>query len=421
MIMSTTIIHAKVALPGVGQEIINDATLVVVDGIIQMIEPRQTVSLPTETNHVYNFKDQYLLPGLIDAHVHLIFPGDGRPADQYVQARSDMELLLTAERNAEQALAAGVTTMRDVGSRGRIGMVLRDAVSAGLARGSRLVVSGPAITITGGHAHCLCGEADGIDGVRQKARAILKEGADLIKIMGSGGGTPGTFYWKPSYTVPEIQAAAEEAHRCEKHITVHADCIEAVEIAVAAGVDMIEHAGMWTVPSKGPKHEYQPQITENLVKQGIYVGPTLQALNGVIRHLRQLAQERKLTKFEQTRLDNNLYFLENQIEDFRRMRVAGVKLVASTDAGWDINPFGSDYVTGLDLAAEAGMPSWEIIEHATSRAAKAIGLENQVGILAPGYKADLMLVADNPLTNITTLRKPTAVFQNGQLVIHDIL
>jgi imidazolonepropionase-like amidohydrolase len=327
-----------------------------------------------------------------------------------------MELLLTAERNAERALAAGVTTIRDVGSRGRIVMVLRDAIVAGLARGPRLVVSGPAITITGGHAHCLGGEADGVDGVRQKARAILKDGADLIKVMGCGGGTPGTLYWMPTYTIPEIQAAAEEAHRRKMHITVHADCIKAIEIAMAAGVDMIEHAGMWAAPSEGPMHEYRPQITETLVKQGIYVSPTLQALYGEIRQLQQRTQDHGLTETEQSRLDDLLVFFENQIGDFGRMHAAGVKLVAGTDAGWDINPFGPEYVTGLELASEAGMPAWEIIEHATSQAAKAIGLGNQVGTLTPGNKADLVLVADNPLANISTLRKPTAVFQNGRLV-----
>ena len=387
-----------------------------VAGVIQQIGSRKVVSLPTEPDQVYNFDDQYLLPGLIDTHVHLIFPGDGRPADQFVQARSDMELLLTAERNAERALAAGVTTMRDVGSRGRIVIVLRDAIAAGLARGPRLVVSGPAITITGGHAHCLGGEADGVDGVRQKARAILKDGADLIKVMGCGGGTPGTLYWMPTYTIAEIQAAAEEAHRRKMHITVHADCIKAIEIAVAAGVDMIEHAGMWTAPSEGPMHEYRPQITETLVKQGIYVSPTLQALYGEIRQLQQRTQDHELTVTEQTRLDDLLVFFENQIGDFGRMHAAGVKLVAGTDAGWDINPFGPEYVTGLELAAEAGMSPWEVIEHATSQAAKAIGLGNQVGTLAPGYKADLVLVTDNPLANISTLRQPTAVFQNGRLV-----
>lgn len=419
--MSTIIVHAKAALFGNGQEVLDDATLVAVAGVIQQIDSRKAVSVPAEPDQVYNFDDQYLLPGLIDTHVHLIFPGDGRPADQFVQARSDMELLLTAERNAELALAAGVTTMRDLGSRGRIGMVLRDAIAAGLARGPRLVVSGPAITITGGHAHCLGGEADGVDGLRQKARAILKDGADLIKVMGCGGGTPGTLYWMPTYTIPEIQAAAEEAHRREMHITVHADCIAAMEIALAAGVDMIEHAGMWAAPSEGPVHDYRTEITETIVNQKIYIGPTLQAFYGDIRQLQHRAQDHGLDETEKTRLETRLFFLEKQMEDFQRMHTAGVQLVAGTDAGWDINPFGPEYVTGLELAVEAGMPPWEVIEHATSRAAKAIGVGNQVGTLTPGHKADFVLVADNPLVDISTLRQPTAVFQDGQLVARNDL
>ena len=188
---------------------------------------------------------------------------------------------------------------------------------------------------------------------------------------------------------------------------------------MAAGVDMLEHAAMWTATSEGPIHEYRPLITETLVKQGIYVGPTLQATYGEIRQLRQRARNHGLAETEQTRLDGRLALFENQMEDFRRMHAAGVQLVAGTDAGWDINPFGLEYVTGLELAAEAGMPPWDVIEHATSRAATAIGLGNQVGVLTPGHKADLVLVADNPLANISTLRQPTAVFQNGRLVARD--
>jgi imidazolonepropionase-like amidohydrolase len=104
------------------------------------------------------------------------------------------------------------------------------------------------------------------------------------------------------------------------------------------------------------------------------------------------------------------------MDTFRQFHAAGVQLVAGTDAGWGLNPFGENYVTCLELAADANMPLWEVIEHATSRAAAAIGLGNQVGLIRAGMQADLLLVPEDPLQDISTLRTPTAVFQRGKLV-----
>lgn len=184
---------------------------------------------------------------------------------------------------------------------------------------------------------------------------------------------------------------------------------------------MLEHASMWTATSEGPQHEYRPSISETLANTGIHVAPTLQALCGEIHRLRQRARDHDhgLTKAEQARLDDLSVIFEGQMEDFRRMHAAGVPLVAGSDAGWSINPFGPEYAQGLELAAEAGMPAWEVIDHATGRAATAIGLGKRVGTLAAGYQADFILVAENPLTSLSTLRRPTAVFQAGRLVARE--
>jgi len=418
--LSTTVIHAKGAILGTGPELVKEATLVAVNGVIQAVGQRGTISVPPDaTNVYYEFDDCHLLPGLVDTHVHLSLPGDGQLPHQFVQARSDLELLLTAERNAERALKAGVTTMRDVGSRGRTIMVLRDAIADGTARGPRLLVSGPPLTITGGHCYYLGGEADGVDGVRQKARAILKDGADLVKVMGSGGGTPGTIGWRPSFSLPEVEAAAEEAHRREARITVHASCHESIETCIHAGVDMLEHAAMWTAAPEGPVHKYHAGLAEMLAERGMYVGPTLQSSYGLIRRLREREEGGDLTQGERAQLDYRLSLFENTMETFSRLHAVGVPLVAGTDAGWDVNPFGREYVTGLELAAEAGMPNWEVVVHATSRAAAAIGLAGQTGALRQGLVADMVLVHGNPLEDISCLRHPTAVFRGGQLVARD--
>lgn len=411
----SVVLHARAAYPGIGRPVIEQATLVVVDGVIQAIGPRGEFGVPDGAK-VYDFSDQYLLPGLIDTHVHLTMPGDGQAADQFVQVRNDMELLLAAERNAERSLAAGVTTLRDVGSRGRTVMLLRDAIARGEAIGPRLVVSGPPITITGGHCHYMGGEADGVDGVRQMARSIIKSGADLVKVMGSGGGTPNVNHGHPSFSVAEMAAAAEEAHRFGRRITVHATCSEAIEICLEAGVDMLEHAAMWTTGSHNRVHQYRTDLAERIVAQGVWVCPTLQASYGVIKQLRQRQEQGTFTAEERAQLDRRLGLFENTMDVFRRMWELGVRQVAGTDAGWDINPFGEEYVTGLELAAQGGMPTWAVIEHATSLAAEAIGLGGKVGALQAGELADLLLVPGDPAVDLQVLRRPSAVFKEGRLV-----
>lgn len=414
--MTAVIINAKTAILGAGSDTIEDATLVAIDGVIRSIGPRSDARLMHEPRDVYDFPEHCLLPGLIDTHVHLILPGDGSPAERFVQSRTDMELLLVAQRNAEHSLAAGITTMRDVGSRGRIAMTLRDAIDSGLAHGPRLLVSGSPITITGGHCHYMGGEADGVEGVRLKARTILKDGADCIKLMGSGGATPGTCFWHPNFSAAEVRTAVEESHRRGARITVHATCLEAVEAAMAAQVDMIEHASMWIAATTGPVIQYKAKVADALAQSGTFIGRTLQATYGRLCELQQREQREALTQSERSLLESRLRIFEHAMDSFGRLRTAGVQLVAGTDAGWDVTPFGHNYVTGLELAADAGMPAWEVIEHATSRAAKAIGLEGKVGMLAPGQAADLLLVAGDPYKQIGVMRHPAAVFQGGRLV-----
>lgn len=414
--MTTTVIHTRAALVGRGPEVLEDATLVLEDGRIQAVFSGREGPLPEDPDRTFDFSDAYLLPGLIDTHVHLSLPGDGRPNETFIQERTDLELLLTAERNAERMLAAGVTAARDVGSRGRVVMTLRDAIGENGARGPRLVVAGSPITPTGGHCYYMGGEADGVDAVRHRARTLLKQGADFLKVMGSGGGTPGTLFYRPNFARPEMKAAVEEAWRRDTIVTVHATCVEALQVAIDAGVHMLEHAAMWNETPEGVEHTYQPDLTAMLVDRGIYVGPTLQASHAPLQKLRRAEEEGVITAAQREELDRRLGLFENTMDTFQKFQAAGVQLVAGTDAGWGLNPFGENYVTCLELAAEAGMPAWEVIEHATSRAAAAIGLDHQVGLIQPGMEADVLVVPDNPLQNVSTLRRPIAVFQQGQYV-----
>lgn len=411
--MKALYVRAKGAVIGKGREVIADAALLIEDGLIAAVGRQADIAVPDGATEINDFAGQWVMPGMIDTHVHLTMPGDGSDGQSFVEQRSDLDLLLVAERNAERALAAGVTTLRDVGSRGRTVMALRDAINRGDMTGPRLLVSGPAITITGGHCHYLGGEADGVDGVRQRARQIIKSGADLIKVMGSGGGTRNVNHGKPSYSVPEMRAAVEEAHRFSRRMTVHAVCTEAIEVCVEAGVDMIEHAAFWTTGPDGRVHEFREDLVARMLEQGIYVCQTMQASYGRLKELEQKQAEGTLTAAEAQELEGRKRLFEATMETTARMYERGVRQVAGTDCGYDTNPFGPNYVTGLELAVQAGMPAWAAVEHATSLAAAAIGLDRVVGALQPGLRADFVFVNGNPLDDIKVLHDVTAVFRDG--------
>ena len=413
------VVNAGGIIANPNAELIENITLVASDGVIKSLGRTEDTLIPDDVTRTYDFPSSYLMPGLVDTHVHLIMPGDGRPPDQFVQHNNDLDLLLLAQHNAKMALLGGVTTLRDVGSRGQIAFTLRDAIQNCLAIGPRIIASGSPITITGGHCHYLGGEADGVEQVRTKAREILKLGADLVKVMGSGGGTPRTNPWRASFGVSELQAAVLEAHRHNVHITVHASCAEATKYACEAGVDMIEHAAMWTMSDSGPQHEFDAGLVDDIVQRGIYVGPTLQASYCEILDLNILKEQRELTLLEKERLDYKRRLFDNTMETVRRMKAHGVLLVSGTDAGWDYNSFLGGAYIDLELASEVGMSNREIIEFSTRRAAQSVGLGNQIGALEPGYFADLLVVSGNPVDDISVIQHPEAVFCSGKLRVRD--
>jgi len=170
-----------------------------------------------------------------------MLPGDGTPLETIVR-ETDEVLTAIAARNAQTALRAGITTLRDCGGMRDTTLALRRTQHLGYAVVPRLHLCRCPVTITGGHCWYFGGEADGPEGMRRMVRGLVKSGVDYIKIMGSGGGTLGTISSRPSYTAEELRAAVEEAHRLGRRAGIHCTCADATRNAVAAGADQIEHA-----------------------------------------------------------------------------------------------------------------------------------------------------------------------------------
>jgi imidazolonepropionase-like amidohydrolase len=366
-----------------------------------------------EGARVLDYAGATILPGLVDAHVHLIWPGDGRAADVYTKGASDADLLMMAARNARAALRAGVTTVRDVGARGRIAMDLRDAVARGDAIGPRILAAGPPITITGGHMHYLGGEADTAADVRRAARRHWRMGADFLKMVLNGGGTPRTHPWIPAYEVEEIRAAVAEARAHETRITVHANATEAIRRAVEAGVDGIEHCTFLRAPDD---IEFDPRVGEEIARRGTYVGPTLAVNHAGLEHAR--AHWSQMSAAERARWEARFRARDVRFEILGQMARQGATFVASSDAGWSFYPFGQ-FVQELELLAEIGLPTLRVLAAGTRLAAEAVGLAQELGTLEPGKIADVLVVAGDPTQRLADLRNVKAVLRSGRLLVED--
>jgi imidazolonepropionase-like amidohydrolase len=319
---------------------------------------------------------------------------------------SDDVMLVRAVRNCQLHLAAGVTTVRDCGARNHTSLSLRDAAQLGLFPSPRLLVSGPPLTITGGHFWWCNGEADGVAGVQHRARELLKQGVDFLKIMASGGGTVGTNQARASYTAAEIGAAVHEAHHAGKLTTAHCLAAESLVNAVEAGIDQVEHINfIWPDGSR----RFDPRVAERIVERGIYVSPTIQT---GYRELERLNAVPHRTPREQAQLDDLQYKLETKLDFVGRFHRLGARIVAGTDA---IATFG-DFAIGLELLARAGMQPMHVLQAATRVAAEAIGIGTLVGTIEAGKEADLLVVRGDPSVDIRCMNDVALVVRAGQIV-----
>ena len=407
-----TVIRAKALLDGTGAPPVQNAVVVVEGSRISAAGSQQAVEAPRGPDvRELDFPDGYLLPGLIDAHTHLMFGAGEATYEEVIERDTDEIMLLRAARNAHIHLNAGVTTLRDCGARNQVTFDLRRGVNQGLALAPRLLLSGRPVTVTRGHFWWCNGEAEGVQGVRKAVRRLVEDGADFIKIMASGGGTAGTDNRRPSFSVEELRAIVDEAHNQGVPTTAHCIATQSISNALDAGVDSIEHA---TFIEPDGSYVFNPRLAERIASQGVRISPTVQT--GYRRREKLLAMREEghtLTPEDSNRLEDLQIKCERQVEFLGRLWSEwGITIVAGTDA---ISSFG-DYCLGLELQVEAGMSTAEVIRSATGVAAQAVGLDHLVGTLEPGKEADLIVVDQDPLADIRALRSMRMVMQRGGVV-----
>ena len=351
--------------------------------------------------HVVDCAGQYLLPGLIDCHVHLCFDASPKPVD-HLNAELDTTTLLKMVCHARQTLQRGVTTVRDLGAKNGLDLALRDAIAQGWVPGPRMLVSGRVVTITGGHCYFMGYEVDTLDEIRRAVRLGVKAGVDLIKVMATGGRlTPGSSMDRAQFTEEELGAVVAEARLAGRRVAAHTGGLEGIRRAVAAGVTSIEH---------GSSMDETTMLA--MKEKGIVWVPT----NAPAVHI--LANSPS-ADFPATYLDAVRETWQTRRAAVQRGIELGVRFAAGTDAGVPCMEHGH-VADEIKLFAELGLPPMQAIWTATRWAAELLGKENEIGSIAIGKYADLILVLSNPLDDLNRLMHPEIVVKDGKLVQSNI-
>src|SRR5437588_5746771 len=356
------------------------------------------------SDHLIDLPNATVLPGLTDAHTHLT--GDPRNIGYQSLGISIPRATLTGARNARLTLEAGFTTVRNVGAQGYSDVALRDAINAGDISGPRMLVSGPALGITGGHCdedllpfeyHATAeGVADGVEGVQHKAREVIKYGADLIKICATGGVlSKGDNPQASQYTLEEMKAIVADAHRLGRKVAAHANGAQGTLWASQAGVDSIEHGSY-----------IDDAAIAEMKKNGTYLVPTLYLGDWFIEH----AAENHVPDF--------LLVKAKAVMPAARKNVAhafasGVKVAFGTDAA--VYPHGLN-AREFAVMVKLGLTPLQAIQAATVNAADLLGWSDKIGGIDPGKCADIIAVDGDPLQDVTTLEHVKFVMKGGAVV-----
>ena len=378
---------------GTGSPVLHDHSVVVEGDRISWVGPAGSApELPGA--RVVDGTGRTLLPGLFNNHVHLGSDVSESARSGDTLAGSVVASTVYGVNNLRETLPTGVTSVRDCGSVEGFAIELRDLVERGVVPGPRVLAAGRVITMTGGHGHFIGRQADGPWGIAAATRAELKEGADFIKIMSTGGVlTKGVSPLQTALHVEELAAAVAEAHNAGKRITSHAIGGQGVKNAILAGLDSIEHACFM-----------DDETIELALDRGTIIVPTLIA----VRRIAENGDRLPAWMHEKVMLE-----AEASERSFRSAVAAGVTIACGTDAGTPYNAH-SDLPGELELMVEFGMSPVQALVSATSTSAVNFGLTDELGTVTEGKLADLLLVEGDPTSDVSAIRDVVLVLKAGQ-------
>jgi len=360
---------------------------------------------------IEDLENCYLLPGLVNTHVHLELEAVPNTLEFYL-GEDGYANFLRAAKHAELMLRSGVTTLRDAGSSWRL-LSLNDPGLKGTIKLPRMQLSGPPLTITGGHCYFFGGEVDTEDELVRAVRERHKRGCGALKIMASGGQlTPGTLPERESYSSRLIAAAVQEAHHLGMTSLAHCLTTASMVNALKGGVKCIEHAACFVRNKKNKLLErvYEEKIMEEFRGDGRWF------MNGISNnyHVLDKARENRCAATEK-----ELFLLEQEEREcgiFGKYVELGFRPVIGTDAGTGLTYFDETWLECAILAERCGMNPVEIIEAATINGAECLGMADETGKIEAGFCADIVVLGEDPLKNIRALKNPVKVICRGENV-----
>lgn len=407
----TQVIYAGSMLAGAEQKIKQQQTIIVQDNIITRVEQgylsAEELNLPNAK--LIDLKDQFVLPGLIDLHVHVTFERDAKANSHRWLTEYDADYALRSVKYLQRTLDAGFTSVRDLGSSYKVIFPLKRAVERGDISGPRIFAAGDTITPTGGHADLHgyrkdisdaitggLGVCDGADDCRRAVRDVIKSGADVIKITATGGVLSNTTAGvSQQFTDQELKAIVNTAHNLGRSVTAHAHGTSGIKAALNAGVDSIEHGSY-----------LDKQAIALFKEHGAYLVPTLLAGHTV-------SQEVLTNPNMPKAIADKVRTVVPKVESsFKLALKSKVNIAFGTDSG--VSRHGKN-AEEFSLLVKYGMSEQQAIRSATIEAAKLIGMQDSLGQLSVGKQADIISVSDSPLDDITALENVQFVMKAGQI------
>lgn len=401
-----TYIHAGRLLDRPGQAPRGQSTIIVRDG--KVVEVRAGLATPPEGALLIDLSTKFVLPGLIDSHVHLDSDAGGNASLVEGVTSSAATTAYRAAGNAKKTLMAGFTTVRNLGDGTGATLALRDAIAAGDLPGPRIIDAGRPISTTSGHmdgtlslSEDLHGSisqdnlCDGVDACRRAVRLQIRRGVDVVKIATTGGVNSriGAGLGRQIFD-DEVKALVDTAHLYGKKLAVHAHGADGINAALAAGADSIEHGTMLDDAS-----------LKLFKSSGAFYVPTLSTVNGYIERLAA-----NPNAYPPDVLAKVQWRIRVTGEALRKAYPAGVPIAYGTDAGVSKHGRNADE---FEMLVKFGMPPAAAIQSATVNAAKLLGLSAEVGSLEPGKAADIIAVTGDPLTDVTVLKQISFVMKAG--------
>ena len=386
--MTKLYIHAQTLIDGISDTPKLDQLITIEDDKIVQIEDYHEIN--EDIIH-----ESVVTPGFFNCHVHILYPVGFDSKKEF----SLMEKAFYAQKHCKEYLESGVTFIRAVGTEENYDLQIKEAIDNHVIEGPHMYCAGKVICMTGGHGWQEGIEADGKDACLKAVRTQLRSGVDLIKMMATGGVmTKGVEPGNAQFTVDEMKVMIEEAHKAGRKAATHAQGLQGIKNALYAGIDSIEHGCF-----------LDDECLELMKEHNTFLVPTLCAPQCII----DKGVENGVAQYM---VDKTLKVKDAHVESVKKAYEKGIQIALGADAGTPFN-YHSNTAYEMELLARLDISNMDILKMATINSARCVGVEKDYGSIEVGKQADLVCLNENPLENISNVRKINRVIQSGKIVV----